>query len=86
MIKPEAWRRKFKPHHAEMFKRVHDANTNVWYHTDGQVKDIFGDLIEIGVNVINCQVAEVGQDWIAANVRGKVAFRTDIAISFPICR
>ena len=78
MIKPETWRRIFKPRYAEMFKRVHDANRDVWYHTDGQVKDIFGDLIEIGVDVINCQVKVVGHDWIAANVRGKVAFRTDI--------
>ena len=51
---------------------------DVWYHTDGQVRDIFGDLIEIGVQVINCQVPVVGHDWIAQNVRGRVAFRTDI--------
>ena len=51
---------------------------DVWYHTDGHINDIFGDLIEIGVNVINSQVKVVGLDWIAANVRGKVAFRTDI--------
>jgi len=78
MIKPETWRRIFKPRYAEMFKRVHDAGMDVWYHSDGHVNEIFGDLIEIGVNVINCQVAVVGHDWIAANVRGKVAFRTDI--------
>ena len=36
------------------------------------------DLIEIGVDVINSQVAVVGHDWVAKNVRGKVAFRTDI--------
>jgi uroporphyrinogen decarboxylase len=51
---------------------------DVWYHTDGRINDIFGDLIEIGVDAINCQVAVVGTEWISANVRGKVAFRTDI--------
>jgi uroporphyrinogen decarboxylase len=78
MIKPAKWRRIFKPRYAEMFKRVHDAGMDVWYHTDGHINDIFGDLIEIGVDVINCQVPVVGRDWIAANVRGKVAIRTDI--------
>jgi uroporphyrinogen decarboxylase len=78
MIKPAKWRRIFKPRYAEMFKRVHDAGMDVWYHTDGHINDIFGDLIEIGVDVINCQVSVVGHDWIAANVRGKVAIRTDI--------
>ena len=30
------------------------------------------------MDVINSQVKVVGLDWVAANVRGKVAFRTDI--------
>jgi uroporphyrinogen decarboxylase len=78
IIKPDTWRRIFKPRYAEMFKRVRDKGMDVWYHTDGQVRDIFGDLIEIGVQVINCQVPVVGHEWIAQNVRGRVTFRTDI--------
>jgi len=78
MINPETWRRMFKPRYAEMFKRVRDAGMDVWYHSDGRINDILGDLIEIGVDVMNCQVAVVGHDWIAANARGKVCFRTDI--------
>ena len=78
MIKPETWRRIFKPRYAQMFDRVHAAGMDVWYHTDGHVNEIFGDFIEIGVDVINCQVNVVGHDWIAENARGKVAFRTDI--------
>jgi len=78
LIRPATWRKLFKPRYAEMFKRVHDAGMHVWFHTDGHINDIFGDLIEVGVDVINSQVKVVGLDWVAANVRGKVAFRTDI--------
>jgi len=78
IIKPASWRRIFKPRYAEMFKRVRERGMDVWYHTDGQVRDIFGDLIEIGVEVINCQVRVVGHEWIARNARGRVAIRTDI--------
>jgi hypothetical protein len=78
MIRPQTWRRIFKPRYAEMFRRVRDRGMDVWYHTDGDIKEIFGDLIEIGAQVINSQVAVVGLDWVAANVRGKVAIRTDI--------
>ncbi len=78
MINPKTWRQIFKPRYAEMFKRVKDAGLDVWYHSDGYINDILGDLIEIGVDVINCQVAAMGHDWVADNVRGKVAFRTDI--------
>ncbi|MBU4212736.1 MAG: hypothetical protein L6437_07960 [Kiritimatiellae bacterium] len=78
LINPEQWRRLFKPRYAEMFKRVRDAGMDVWFHSDGRINDIIPDLIDIGVQVLNCQVAVVGHDWIAHHARGKVAFRTDI--------
>ncbi len=78
LIKPKNWRRIFKPRYAEMFNRVKAVGMDVWYHSDGYINDIMGDLIEIGVDVINCQVSAIGHDWIAKNARGKVAFRTDI--------
>ena len=78
LINPKQWRRLFKPRYAEMFKKVKDAGVDVWFHSDGHINDILPDLIEIGVDVVNCQVAAVGHDWIARNVKGKVTFRTDI--------
>ena len=84
MIKPEMWRRLFKPRYAEMFRRVLQAGMDVWYHTDGHINEIFEDFVEIGVQVINSQVKVVGLDWIAANLRGKIAFRTDIDRQFVL--
>ena len=78
LIRPDGWRRVFKPRYAEMFGRVHNAGMDVWFHSDGYILDIVGDLIEIGADVINCQTSVIGLDWIAENVRGKIAFRTDI--------
>jgi hypothetical protein len=78
LVRPAAWRRLFKPRYAEMFRRVKAAGRHVWFHSDGFINEIFGDLIEIGADVINFQAAVVGFDWAARNVRGKVAVRTDI--------
>ena len=78
LIRPEAWRRIFKPRYAAMFERVRAAGMDIWFHSDGYVNEIVGDLIEIGVDVINIQSSVVGHDWIAHNARGRVAFRTDI--------
>jgi hypothetical protein len=78
LINPKVWRRIFKPRYAEMFRLVREAGMEVWYHTDGDIREIFGDLIEIGVDVINAQTSTMGLGWIYHNVRGKVAFRTDI--------
>jgi uroporphyrinogen decarboxylase len=78
LIRPAVWRRVFKPRYAAMFSRARAAGMDVWFHSDGFVNDIIGDLVEIGVDVINVQTAVVGHDWIARNARGRVAFRTDI--------
>jgi uroporphyrinogen decarboxylase len=78
LIRPETWRQVFKPRYATMFAPVREAGRDVWFHTDGYANEILGDLIEIGVDVINVQAAVVGPDWIARNLRGRVTFRTDI--------
>lgn len=78
MINPRIWRRIFKPCYAEMFRTAKAHGMDVWFHSDGKINEIIGDLIEIGVDVLNCQVAVVGHDWIRSNARGKLAFRTDI--------
>jgi hypothetical protein len=78
IIRPEAWRRLFKPRYAEMFRLAKSAGKDVWFHSDGYINDILADLIEIGVDVINLQVAVVGHDWTARHLRSRVAVRTDI--------
>jgi uroporphyrinogen decarboxylase len=78
LIRPAQWRRLFKPRYAEMFKRVREAGKDVWFHSDGFINEIAGDLVEIGVNVLNFQVAVCGHDWAERNLRGRLAVRTDI--------
>jgi uroporphyrinogen decarboxylase len=84
LIRPETWRRIFKPKYAEMFNKVHEAGMDVWYHTDGHINEIFEDFLELGVDVINCQETVIDRDWIANNIRGKIAFRTDIDRQFTL--
>lgn len=78
LIRPAQWRRLFKPRYAEMFARVKAAGRDVWFHSDGFINDIAGDLADIGVDVLNFQVAVTGHDWAARHIRGRMAVRTDI--------
>jgi uroporphyrinogen decarboxylase len=78
LIRPAQWRRLFKPRYAEMFRAVKAARRDVWFHSDGFINDIIGDLAEIGVDVLNFQIAVVGHAWTERNLRGRIAVRTDI--------
>ena len=55
LIAPDTWRRFLKPRMAELIGRVKAINPDlvVAYHTDGDVREVIGDLIDIGIDVLN---------------------------------
>jgi uroporphyrinogen decarboxylase len=55
LISPDTWRRFLKPRMAELIGRVKAIKPGllVAYHTDGDVREVIDDLIEIGVDVLN---------------------------------
>ena len=75
IIRPELWRQVFRPRYAEQFNLVHAAGKKVWFHTCGNVWDIIGDLVEIGVDVLELLQPDVfGVERLAAEYAGKVCF------------
>jgi uroporphyrinogen decarboxylase len=77
MISPGRWRQFFKPVYAAMFGKVKSAGLDVWFHSDGNIIDILPDLIDIGVDVLNCQASVMDMDRLGS-FAGKICFRTDI--------
>ena len=77
MIAPKQWRSFFKPAYDAMFSKVKAAGLDVWFHSDGQILDIIPDLLELGVDVLNCQASVMDRDELKAYA-GKLCFRTDI--------
>jgi len=57
LIPPDLWRSFFKPVYKEMFSKVKSKGLHVWYHSDGHILEIMPDLIELGVDVLNCQAS-----------------------------
>ena len=55
LMAPATWRRFLKPRMAELIARVKAIKPDllVAYHTDGDVREVIGDLIEIGIDVLN---------------------------------
>jgi len=77
MISPAKWRSFFKPAYAAMFSKTKFAGLDVWFHSDGDIIDIIPDLIELGVDVLNCQ-ASVMDVRKLKTFAGEICFRTDL--------
>ncbi len=74
-IPPELWRGMFRPRYAEQFARIHAAGKKVWFHTCGDVSAIIGDLIDIGVDVLELLQPDLFRvERLARDYGGKVCF------------
>ena len=56
MIRPESWRKSFKPRYRLMFRTVRKRGVKVHFHSDGCVMDIVKDLIDLDLDVLNPQL------------------------------
>ena len=52
-IDPEMWRRVFKPRYKKLFQRAKRRGAFVFFHSDGNIRPIVGDLVEIGIDLLN---------------------------------
>lgn len=55
MIRPEKWRKIFKPIYRELFHVIKKHGKHALLHSDGMIMDIIPDLIEIGLDGLNFQ-------------------------------
>lgn len=75
IISPDLWRKVFRPRYADQYERIHRSGKKVWLHTCGNIYSIIGDLIDIGVDVLELLQPEVmGVDNLARDFGGKICF------------
>ena len=78
MIRPEQWRRIFKPRYARMVQLCHEHGARIWMHTDGETTSVIPDLIEIGVDCLNPQFSCMDLHRLRELTYGKMTIMTDI--------
>jgi len=78
LMHPDRWRQFFKPLYRRLFQPIRDAGRQVWFHTDGWTADIWDDLIQVGVTVLNPQHAIMPRDLILDRLAGRVCVRSDL--------
>jgi hypothetical protein len=78
MLSPEHFRTYIKPMYEHLMSPAHEAGCSVHMHSDGDIRDLAGDLIASGADVLNLQDIVNGIDWIAANLKGRICIDIDI--------
>jgi uroporphyrinogen decarboxylase len=54
LISPRMYRRMIKPFHVEIYQEIKKrTQAKIFYHSDGNIYPLLGDLIEIGIDLLN---------------------------------
>lgn len=73
LISPAKWREFFKPKYQEIIDIIKDAGKKVFFHSDGNILDIYPDLINMGVDALNSQIWCMGIEHVA-QYAGQITF------------
>lgn len=75
LVSPKLWRELFKPGFAELVAEAESYGMGVWMHSCGYVYDIIGDLIEVGIQVLQFDQPRLnGIERMGREFGGKVTF------------
>jgi uroporphyrinogen decarboxylase len=53
IVAPKLWRKYFKPRYQKLIGAIKPRVKYIFYHSDGDIRSIIPDLIEVGVNILN---------------------------------
>lgn len=75
LFSPEIWRRMYKPRLARMFAVFREAGLPVILHSDGDIRTILPDLVDIGITALNPIQPEVlNHQWLHQQFGKHLAF------------
>jgi hypothetical protein len=78
MIRPEYWRKIYKPAYAKIVQAIHSGGCFAHLHTDGVTEAIMEDLIEIGFDELNPQLSCMDIEDLGKRFGGRVCVRADM--------
>lgn len=78
LVAPEIWRDLFRPLYREYCKILHAKDKFAFFHSDGKISEVFGELIRIGFDAINSQLFLMDIERLAKRYRGRVTFWGEI--------
>ncbi len=84
-ISPAMWRKYFKPAYGELIDVAHSLGMDCWLHSCGNIMEIVGDWVDIGLEVLtHLQPAALDLPAIARKYRGQMTFFGGIDVQYNI--
>lgn len=77
LIAPDVWRELFMPMYRDYIGIAHSAGKAAFMHSDGHIRDIFPDLVDLGLDAINSQVFCMGVESLSP-FAGRITFWGEI--------
>jgi len=74
LVAPEMWRDLFRPLYCDYCKILHAHDKFAFFHSEGNILDIFGDLVKVGIDAIHGQFHLMNVERLAKRYRGRVTF------------
>ena len=78
MLSPDSFHRYFAPIYQKMTTLVHQHGIPILMHSDGDIRALWDDLFSTGIEAFNIQDLVNTPEWIADNLKGKLAIELDI--------
>ncbi|NLC68726.1 MAG: methyltransferase [Clostridiaceae bacterium] len=78
LISPRLWREFFKPLYKDYCDILHKKGKFAFFHSDGNIEQIYPDLIEIGVDAVNSQLFCMDIERLGELYAGKITFWGEI--------
>jgi uroporphyrinogen decarboxylase len=78
MLSPQHFQTYIKPIYEHVMAPAREAGCLIHMHSDGDIRDLAGDLVVSGVDALNLQDLVNGIDWIEANLKGRICIDLDI--------
>lgn len=74
LISPAMWRRLFKPLYRDYIDIAHRHGKAIFMHSDGYISPIIADLVELGLDALNCQLFTMDIEALGRQFAGKITF------------
>ncbi len=76
LIPIELWQRYFKEPYRKLITLIKSKGLDVHFHSDGNIFELIPHLIDLGIDVLHCQVALMGAERMGRHFKDSICIQT----------